>query len=294
MKKLALRGSMTALVTPFKSGKIDFAAFEKHVEDQIRNGTDALVPCGTTGESATMTQAEQLSVIESCVKAAKKRVPVVAGTGKNDTAGTIELTKRAMDLGADAALVVTPYYNKPTQDGLYAHFTAIADAVEIPLVLYNVPGRTGVNMTAETTARLAKHARVVAVKEASGDLVQAAEIVRLVGDDLQLISGEDALTFPMICLGGSGVISVTSNVVPGDFSKMCQAALAGDLATARKIHLRLLPLMRVLFVETSPGPAKHALAKLGRMSAEMRLPLVPIAEASAKKVDATLAELGIK
>jgi len=228
------------------------------------------------------------------VKTAKGRVPVIAGTGKNDTKATIELTREAKSLGIDAALVVTPYYNKPTQDGLFRHYAAIADAVEIPLVLYNVPGRTGVSITPETVARLyaERRERIVAIKEASGDLVAAAELLRLC-PGLTVISGEDALTLPMIALGAKGVISVTSNVVPADFARLCAAALSGDLATARSLHLRLLPLMRALFVESSPGPVKYALSRLGRSTPEMRLPMAPIAAASATRVDAVLKELSL-
>ena len=290
---LKLSGSMTALVTPFKDGKVDHKAFASHIEHQIENGTTVLVPAGTTGESSTLSNDEQLAVIEAAVKVAKGRVRVVAGTGKNDTAATIELTRKAKELGVDAALVVTPYYNKPTQDGLVRHYTAIAEAVDLPLVLYNVPGRTGVNMLAETVARLAMNPRIIASKEASGDLVLAAEIVRLCPPGFALISGEDALTFPMIALGAVGVISVTSNVVPAEFAKLVKAALAADYATARAIHMKLMPLMRTLFIESSPGPVKAALAKMGRMSAEMRLPMAPISDASETKIASVLRELGL-
>ena len=290
---LKLQGSMTALVTPFKSGKLDLASFTAHCEWQIAQGTSALVPCGTTGENPTLSRDEQLEVIKVCVKAAAGRVPVIAGTGKNDTRETIELTKAARELGADAVLVVTPYYNKPTQDGLYRHYMAVAEAVDVPIVLYNVPGRTGVNMLPETVARCTDHPRIVATKEASADLVQAAEIHRLCGTKIAVISGEDALTFPLICQGAVGVISVTSNVVPAEMATLCALSASGDLAGARALHLKLLPLMKVLFVESNPAPAKAALAKMGRMSAECRLPLAPMADANRAKVEAALRDLGI-
>jgi 4-hydroxy-tetrahydrodipicolinate synthase len=290
---MRLEGSMTALVTPFRGGKLDEKAFVAHIEDQIEKGTAGLVPMGTTGENATVSNDEQLEVIRICVKTAKKRVPVIAGTGKNATDQTIALTRSAKEIGADAALVVTPYYNKPTQEGLYRHYMAIADAVDLPILMYNVPGRTAVNMTAETVARLAAHAGIVGTKEASGDLVQAAEILRLCGSGFSVLSGEDALTFPLIALGATGVVSVTSNVVPDLFAKLVQAALTADYTSARALHMKLLPLMRALFLETSPGPAKHALKRLGRMEADMRLPLAPIATATEQKVDAALRELGL-
>ena len=292
-KKLELSGAMTALVTPFKDGKVDHDGFKRHIEWQIAQGISALVPAGTTGENATLSKEEQLEVIKTCVKTAAGKVPVIAGTGKNDTRETVELTKAAHDLGADAALVVTPYYNKPTQEGLYRHYMAVAEAADIPIVLYNVPGRTGVNMLPETVARCGEHPRIIATKEASADLVQAAEIHRLCGSKIAVISGEDALTFPLIAQGAVGVISVTSNVVPAEMVKLCKASAAGDLATARALHLKLLPLMKVLFIESNPIPAKVALARMGKMAAEVRLPLAPISGANQVKVEAVLKELGI-
>ena len=292
-KTLRLEGSMTALVTPFKDGKLDLKAFAAHVEWQIAQGTAAVVPTGTTGENATLSREEQLDVIKACIKAAAGKAPVVAGTGKNDTRETIELTKAAKDLGADAALVVTPYYNKPTQEGLYRHYMAVAEAVDLPIVLYNVPGRTGVNMLPETVARCAEHPRIIATKEASADLVQAAEIHRLCGSKIAVISGEDALTFPLIAQGAVGVISVTSNVVPAEMAKLCKLAAAGDLAGARSLHLKLLPLMKVLFIESNPGPVKAALSRMGRMAAEVRLPLAPMSGPNLVKVEGALKELGL-
>ncbi|HVO30003.1 MAG TPA: 4-hydroxy-tetrahydrodipicolinate synthase [bacterium] len=292
-KKLRLSGSMTALVTPWKHGKLDEPAFVKLVEEQIEKGTKVLVPMGTTGESATASHEEQLHVISLCVKTARGRVPVVGGSGKNATEATIEMTRAVKETGADGALVVTPYYNKPSQEGLYRHFVAVADAVEIPVLLYNVPGRTGVNMTAETVSRLADHARIIGVKEASGDLVQAAEIVRTTPKEFQLISGEDALTFPMMVLGATGVISVASNVVPDLMAKMVDAALAENWAVGRELHLKLLPLMRGIFMESSPAPTKYLLKKMGKMEADLRLPLVHVSSASEHKLDALARELGL-
>ena len=292
-KVLKLEGSMTALVTPFKDGKLDLGAFTAHCQWQVEQGTSALVPAGTTGENPTLGREEQLELIKATVKAAGGKVPVVAGTGKNDTRETVELTKAARELGADAALVVTPYYNKPTQEGLYRHYMAVAEGADIPIVLYNVPGRTGVNMAPETVARCAEHPRIIATKEASGDLVQAAEIHRLCGSKIAVISGEDALTFPLIAQGAAGVISVTSNVVPAEMAKLCKMAAAGDLAGARALHLKLLPLMRVLFVESNPIPVKAALARMGKIDPEVRLPLAPISGANLVKVEGALKDLGI-
>jgi 4-hydroxy-tetrahydrodipicolinate synthase len=291
--KMKLAGPMTALVTPFRQGKFDEKPFVAFVEDQIARGTSGLIPMGTTGENATVSSEEQLEVIRVCVKTAKGRVPVIAGTGKYATDATIAMTLAARERGADAALVVTPYYNKPTQEGLIRHFLAVADAVDIPIVLYNVPGRTGVNMTAETTVRLSAHPRIVATKEASGDLVACAEILRGADSDFSLISGEDSLTFPLIALGAAGVISVTSNVVPDLFARLVKASLAADYTAARELHMKLLPLMRGLFLESSPSPAKYLLKRLGRMEAEVRLPLVPVSPSTGERLDAIARELGI-
>ena len=291
--KMKLEGSCTALVTPWKNGKLDEKAFVAHVEDQIAKGTAGLVPMGTTGENATASNEEQLEVIRLCVKTARGRVPVIGGTGKYSTDQTIALTKAAKEVGADAALVVTPFYNKPSPEGLYQHFLAVADAVDLPVLLYNVPGRTGVNLTAETTARLAAHPRIFGTKEASGDLVQCAEIARTCGRDFCLISGEDALTFPMIAIGARGVISVTSNVVPELFAKLVKASLTADYTAARELHYRLLPLMRGLFLESSPSPTKHMLKRMGRMEADVRLPLVKVSAGIEPKLDAIAKELGL-
>ena len=292
-KKMPLEGSFTALVTPFRDGRFDAKSYAAFIEDQIEKGTAGLVPMGTTGENATASTEEQLEVVRACVKTARGRVPVVAGSGKNATDQTIALTRAVKQAGADAALVVTPYYNKPSQEGLFQHYRAVADAVDLPIVLYNVPSRTGVNLTPETTARLADHARIVATKEASGDLVQCAEILRTCGAGFTLISGEDALTFPMIALGASGVISVTSNVVPDLFAQLVKAALTADYTKARALHLKLLPLMRGVFLESSPSPTKYLLKKMGRMEAEVRLPLVPVSAPTEKKLDELARELGL-
>ena len=284
-----LAGSFTALITPFRHGAVDEAALRQLVEFQIAAGTGGLVPCGTTGEAATMTEAEQERVIAAVVEQAAGRVPVVAGTGTNGTAATIERTARARALGADAALVVTPYYNKPTQEGLYAHFAAVAEAVDLPLVLYNVPGRTGVNLLPETVVRLAALPGIVAVKEASGSLDQASQTVRDAPAGFAVLSGDDSLTLPIMGVGGRGVISVVANIVPAAVARLTAACLAGDLRTAREIHLDLFDLCRAMFVETNPVPVKTAAGLLGLCSPDVRLPLAPLGEASRRRVEAALA-----
>jgi 4-hydroxy-tetrahydrodipicolinate synthase len=291
-----MRGCATALVTPFKSdGAIDEAALSRLIDYQIDNGISLLVPCGTTGESATMTEEEDQRVIKHTIDHSKGRARVIAGAGSNSTAVAIENSKIARNLGADAILQVAPYYNKPTQHGLYAHFRAIAEAVpELPIVIYNVPGRTSSNIAAETTLRLARDCEnIVAVKEASGNLSQIMEILRARPDGFRVLSGDDAITFPMIALGGDGLISVASNEAPRLMSRMVDAALAGSWDEAREIHYQLLPLMEVNFIESSPGPVKAGLAMMGIISENYRLPLVPIQENSRARLRAVLAELGL-
>lgn len=297
-----LKGCATALVTPFKSGG---ALDEKRMYDlavrQIEGGVRLLVPCGTTGESVTLSAAEREAVIAATIKAARvathgpsSRARVIAGTGSNSTATTIEQSARARALGADAVLVVAPYYNKPTQEGLYQHFRAVAESIApLPVVVYNVPGRTASNISAATTLRLAREvANVVAVKEASGDFTQIMDILRGRPQGFLVLSGDDALTLPMIALGADGLISVASNEEPKLMSKMVDAALRGRWDEARKIHYRLLPLMNVNFVETSPGPVKAAMAMLGLLGENLRLPLVPVADETRGRVREVLAELG--
>jgi 4-hydroxy-tetrahydrodipicolinate synthase len=286
-------GSIVALVTPFRNGKVDVEAFRELIEFQISNGTSAISPCGTTGESATLSMEEHCRVIDLTVALVNKRVPVIAGTGSNSTAEAIELTKYAKKAGAEATLQVTPYYNKPTQEGLYQHYRAIAKAVPLPQVLYNVPGRTSVNILPETVARLAELPEVVAIKEASGDLGQMAEIMRLAGDKITLLSGDDNLTLPVLAIGGKGVVSVAANVAPRDTADLVNVWDRGDIDQARKIYYKLLPLCKAMFYETNPVPVKTALALMGKMDGELRLPLAPLSPANHEKLKMTLREYGL-
>jgi 4-hydroxy-tetrahydrodipicolinate synthase len=286
-------GSIVALVTPFRNGKVDVEAFRELIEFQISNGTSAISPCGTTGESATLSMEEHCRVIDLTVALVNKRVPVIAGTGSNSTAEAIELTKHAKKAGAEATLQVTPYYNKPTQEGLYQHYRAIAKAVPLPQVLYNVPGRTSVNILPETVARLAELPEVVAIKEASGDLGQMAEIMRLAGDKITLLSGDDNLTLPVLAIGGKGVVSVLANVAPRDTADLVNVWDRGDIDQARKIYYKQLPLCKAMFYETNPIPVKTALALMGKMDGELRLPLAPLSPANHEKLKTTLREYGL-
>jgi 4-hydroxy-tetrahydrodipicolinate synthase len=287
------KGSIVAIVTPFKEGQIDEEAYRELIEFQIENGTSAIVPCGTTGESATLSMVEHGRVIEIAIDAAKKRVPVIAGTGGNSTSEAIELTRHAKEAGADGTLQVTPYYNKPTQQGLYEHFKAIADAVPLPQVLYNVPGRTGVNMLPETVARLAELPEIVAIKEASGNLGQMAEIVQLAGDKITLLSGDDNITLPVLAIGGKGVVSVIANIVPKDSADLIAAWERNDIAGARNRYYKLLPLCQAMFYETNPIPVKTSLSLMGRVGGEMRLPMCAMAPANLEKLKKALSEYGL-
>lgn len=296
MKLDWMRGCATALVTPFKAdGAIDEDRLRALVERQISGGVRLLVPCGTTGESATMTEEEDQRVIRITVEVARGRARVIAGTGSNSTAAAIEYSKRARDLGADAMLQVAPWYNKPTQEGLYAHFRAIAEAIpDTPIMLYNVPGRTSSNIAAQTVLRLARDCEnIVAVKEASGSLSQIMEILRERPENFSLLSGDDAVTLPLIALGGEGIVSVASNEIPDLMSQMTELALAGNWTAARALHYRLLPLMEVNFIESSPGPVKAAMAMMGLLQENFRLPLVPIQEKSRTRIREVIAELGL-
>lgn len=284
-------GAIVATITPFLNGKLDRKGLRKLVEFQIRNGTDGIVPCGTTGESATLSFDEHEAVIDTVIEAAAGRVPVIAGTGSNNTKEAITLTRYAKKAGADAALVITPYYNKPTQEGLFLHFRAVADAVDIPIILYNVPGRTGVNMAAETVARLAEVKNIVGVKEASGNLAQVCDIIRMTPRKFCLLSGDDGIFFPMMALGAKGVISVTSNVAPRAMADLYDAFVLGELSRAREIHYRLWPLFHVLFIETNPIPAKTGLAMMKMIREEFRLPLCPMSDANRKKLAKVLSDL---
>ena len=287
----SLRGTGTAIVTPFNAdGSIDYAALTRLLDYQLEGGVEMIVPLGSTGENPTVTREERSEFLRRVIEHVNRRALVIAGTGVNDTRASIEFTKEAMSLGADAALIFTPYYNKPTPNGLFEHFKAIAD-VGLPLVMYNVPGRTGLNMTAETTLRCAELHNVVAVKEASADLAQCMEIIRHAPQGFRLLSGEDNLTVPLVGLGASGVISVTSNVMPGEFSRMVRFALAGQIEEARALHYELLDLMKVNFIESNPGPVKAALAMMGIIQEYYRLPLVKLRPENRKRVMEVLLQL---
>ena len=291
-----MRGCATALVTPFLAdGAIDEERLRALVDRQITGGVRLLVPCGTTGESATMTEAEDQRVIAITIEVARRRARVIAGTGSNATSAAIEYSQRARDLGADAVLQVAPWYNKPTQEGLYAHFRAVAEAIpETPIMLYNVPGRTSSNIAAQTVLRLARDCEnIVAVKEASGNLTQIMEILRERPANFCVLSGDDAVTLPLIALGAEGIVSVASNEIPDLMSRMTELALAGNWTEARALHYRILPLMEINFIESSPGPVKAAMALMGLLEENFRLPLVPIQEKSRVRIREVIAELGL-
>jgi 4-hydroxy-tetrahydrodipicolinate synthase len=286
-------GSLVAIVTPFKNGKVDEKALGDLIDWQIAQGTHGIVPCGTTGESATLTHEEHERVVAFTVEAVRRRVPVIAGTGSNSTDEAIALTRHAKKVKADGALLITPYYNKPTQEGLYRHYKAVAEAVDIPLVLYNIPGRTSVNMLPPTVARLSSIKNIVAIKEGSGSLQQISDIIQTCGERITVLSGDDTLTLPMMALGAKGVITVAANIVPKDMARMVEAASAGDLAEARKLHYRMAPLFAALFVETNPIPVKEALGMMGKCSAELRLPLCPMATDAREKLSRALKDYGL-
>jgi 4-hydroxy-tetrahydrodipicolinate synthase len=277
-------GSLVAIVTPFRNGRLDERALAALIEWQIVKGTNGIVPCGTTGESATLSHEEHNRVIELAVEVVNHRVPVIAGTGSNSTEEAIALTRHAKEAGADAALLITPYYNKPTQEGLYRHYRAIAEAVDLPLILYNIPGRTGVNMLPSTIARLSSIATIVGVKEGSGSVQQASDIVQMCGDRLTVLAGDDSLTLPMMSVGGKGVITVTANIMPAEMTNLVQAFAAGRVEEARRIHFQLSPLFAALFYETNPIPVKEALGMMGKIDPELRLPLCPMAQDTREKL----------
>jgi 4-hydroxy-tetrahydrodipicolinate synthase len=286
-------GSMTALITPFRDGEIDEAALEKIVEHQLDNGTSALVPCGSTGESATLTHAEHVQVVAKVVAISGGRVPVIAGTGSNSTREAVALTAAAKRAGAAAALLISPYYNKPTQEGIYQHYKHIAEQTGMPLIVYNIPGRTGSKIEAKTIARLAELDGIIGLKEATGSLDEAQEVSRLCGESIDIYSGDDSLTLPLMSVGAVGVISVIANVAPAQSARSVAAAAAGDFTTARKEHFALLPLMRALFVETNPIPVKAAMSMLGFCGDELRLPLTTITDSSRAVLRAALVEAGL-
>lgn len=287
------RGSIVALVTPFRNGRIDEDALRELIEFQIQGGTSAIVPCGTTGESATLDFEEHKNVVDITVDAVKNRIPVIAGAGGNSTSEAIELTEHAKKAGVDATLQVTPYYNKPSQEGLYRHFKAIAEAVPLPQVLYNVPGRTSINMLPDTVARLAELKEVVAIKEASGNLGQMAEIMSLAGDKITLLSGDDNITLPVLAIGGKGVISVAANIVPADTANLVMAWEDGNVEEARRLYYKLLPLCQAMFYETNPVPVKTSLALMGKIADELRLPLAPLSPGNLERLKKALRDYGL-
>jgi len=287
------RGSIVALITPFRNGKVDEKAFQALVEWQVAEGTHGLVPCGTTGESPTLSHQEHKRVVELCIEAAAGKVPVIAGTGSNSTAEAIEFTQHAKQAGADAALIVTPYYNKPTQAGLYAHYKAIVDAVDLPVLIYNIPPRCVIDMSVETMARLAKLPNIIGVKDATGDVTRVTKQRAAIGKDFCQLSGDDALALGQMSHGAQGCISVTANVAPRQVAEFQEACLAGDYNRARDCHDRLQPLHEALFVEASPGPVKYAASLLGKCAADTRLPLIEIADGSKERVKAAMTSVGL-
>jgi 4-hydroxy-tetrahydrodipicolinate synthase len=287
------QGSIVAIVTPFNNGAVDEEKLRELVEFQIENGTDAIVPCGTTGESSTLNYVEHDRVIKIVVEQVNKRVPVIAGTGSNSTHEAMEITQHAKELGADGALLVTPYYNKPSQEGLFLHYKAIADAVALPQVLYNVPGRTAVNLLPETVARLAVHPNIVAIKEATGSLQQASEVLALCGENITVLSGDDFITLPMMACGAKGVISVTANIMPKEVAALVDAFNAGNFEEAKRLHLYLLKISNAMFIETNPVPVKTGVALMGKCRDEVRLPLAPLAQANRTKLTAIMKEYGL-
>ena len=286
-------GSITALITPFKNGELDKPAFQSFVEWQIAEGTNALVPCGTTGESPTLSHDEHREVVETCIDIADGKVPVIAGTGSNSTREAVELTHHAKQAGATAALVVTPYYNKPTQAGLIAHYTAIHDECDLPIIIYNIPGRSIVDMSVDTMAELSKLPNIVGVKDATSDLARPLETRIACGPDFCQLSGEDGTAVPFLAAGGVGCISVTANIAPKMCSDMHAAWRGGDLDTVMSLQDKLMPIHMAMFGETSPGPVKHAASLLGKCSAETRLPLVEIAESNKEAVRSALVGAGL-
>ena len=294
MKKTIFTGAGVAIVTPMNTdGFIDFETFGKLIDFQIENGTDAIVVCGTTGESSTMSDEEHKETIRYCVERVNKRVPVIAGTGSNDTAYAVQLSKEAEILGADAVLVVSPYYNKTSQNGLIKHFTTIADAINIPVMLYNIPGRTGVNIAIDTFVELSKHENIVAVKEAGGNMDYFAKIIEACGDNLDVYSGDDGMTVPVMSIGGKGVISVLSNVMPKETHELCQLCLDNNFAEAGKLQIKYLGLINALFCDVNPIPVKEALALMGICKNTMRLPLCPTSEANIAKISSAMKANGL-
>ena len=287
------KGAFTAIVTPFKNGQFDEAAYRELIEFQVKEGIHGIVPCGTTGESPTLSHAEHKRVVETCIDQVKKRVMVIAGSGSNNTAEAVELTKHAQAAGADAALMITPYYNKPTQEGLFQHYKTVASQTKIPIVVYNVPGRTSLNLLPETMARLAGIPNIVGLKDATGDLKQGCKTLELCGDKITVLSGDDFTTFPLLCVGGQGVISVVSNPAPADMAGMCNAFFKGDLAQARALHYKMWPLTESMFIETNPVPVKTALKLMGKITGEVRQPLCLMSPANEDKLRQVMQKYGL-
>jgi 4-hydroxy-tetrahydrodipicolinate synthase len=286
-------GSMVALVTPFRDGKVDWESLEGLVAFHLNNGTYGIVPCGTTGESATLSHQEHDDVIRTVIKAVKKRVPVIAGTGSNSTEEAVQLTREAEKSGADGALMISPYYNRPTQEGIYQHYKKVASAVGIPIIVYNIPGRTGSKIEPETLARLSGIKNIAGVKEATGSVDQAIDVIRLCGDRLAVYSGEDSLIFSLMALGGKGVISTVANVAPKETAQLTEACLKGNWEQGRELQFKLMPLIRGLFIETNPIPTKTALSLMGKCSADLRLPLTPMAEGNLKRLRQAMTDFGL-
>jgi 4-hydroxy-tetrahydrodipicolinate synthase len=288
------RGSIVAIVTPFdREGNFDEETFRQLIEFQIENGTDAIVPCGSTGEAATLDHRGHTEVIRACVAQVKKRVPILAGTGSNSTSEAIELTRAAKEAGADGALLITPYYNKPSQEGLYQHFKAVAEQVALPQMLYNVPGRTGINLAVNTTVRLAELPNVIGLKDASGGVNQAGEILACTGEEFAILSGDDALTLPFMAVGAKGVISVTANIMPAAVKNLVRAVEEGRWTDARRQHLELLDIHNAMFIESNPTPVKAALELMGKCSARVRLPLVTMQPQSIEQLKQVMARHGL-
>jgi 4-hydroxy-tetrahydrodipicolinate synthase len=286
-------GSIVALVTPFRDGGVDWEKLESLVEFHVEKGTNGIVACGTTGESATLTHQEHKEVVKTVIKAARKRLPVIAGTGSNSTAEAVELTRDAEASGADGALLISPYYNRPTQEGIYQHYKKVASSVGIPLIVYNIPARTGSKIEPETLARLSEIKNVAGVKEATGSVDQAIDVMRLCGDRLAVYSGEDSLTFSLMALGGKGVVSTVANIAPKEMSDLTSSCLKGDWESGRELQFKLVPLIRAVFVETNPIPVKTALHLMGKCSPELRLPMTPMSEGGLKVLKKAMADFGL-
>jgi len=286
-------GSMVALVTPFKNGAVDWQSLEALIDFHLQSGTHGIVPCGTTGESATLSHQEHDEVIRAVIKAVNKRIPVIAGTGSNSTDEAVRLTREAEKSGADGALMISPYYNRPTQEGIYQHYKKVAAAVGIPIIVYNIPGRTGSKIEPETLARMSEIKNIAGVKEATGSVDQAIDVIRLCGDRLAVYSGEDSLIFSLMALGGKGVISTVANVAPKETAALTEACLNGNWQKGRELQFKLMPLIRSLFIESNPIPAKTALSLMGKCSSDLRLPLTPMAEGNVQKLKQTMGDFGL-